>query len=650
MKKNMSKALYVLLAMVLVFALMVPAMATTAQPEAMVIREVNGEFEASAYATLAEAIASCAGGETVVVEDTIFVNSPITIPVSINLNIGAHALIINTENDHAFKLADNVNVSFYSLDANATVTLNGVSYAGLVSLGNNSTVSLENIEVNGLTNVGIIAVRAGSTEAEIYMSDITVSTSGAVIKTSGAVGTDITIEDCLFKAFGKIYREDGVTSAALVLADDGTASGQTIVKNTTFTRQAGPVVKTSGAKVAFDGCSISVTDIVEELDECHSAALYVENNGFISVINSTVSSLSYGIYVAETGGGARFADGSIVSGEIGLIQMRANESGKIVEFSSGSYSGAFDVPGNSENILVNGGKFTHSPEEYLMPGYCVNEIGGDYPYEVTETPTTPTDPEEPEIVIPPVPTSYAITITGSEGGSAAAPSAATPGALIELELTPNKGYALSTLSVKTVTGQTVTITKNKTGNYTFIMPSAAVKIEVNFTLIPVNYDDVEQGKWYTEAVEMATRLGFMTGYPDNTFKPNGYVTRSMVMTVLARQNGVDTTTGKTWDEVGIDWAVENEVSDGTNPQVTITREQLVTMIWRSLGKPAATSTAGLDAFTDCGKVHLWAVDAMAWAIEVGLIEGLGDNVLDPYGYTTRAQLATVLVRLDAMDL
>jgi hypothetical protein len=135
--------------------------------------------------------------------------------------------------------------------------------------------------------------------------------------------------------------------------------------------------------------------------------------------------------------------------------------------------------------------------------------------------------------------------------------------------------------------------------------------------------------------------GMMVGTEGNTFSPKGTVTRGTIMTVLARYAGQDTSGGSVWYEKGMDWAVSAGVSDGTKPTASITREQLATMLWRYAGEPQAS--ADLSAYADADTVSSYATDAMNWAVETGLINGISGK-LAPKGTATRAQVATIMMR------
>ena len=120
------------------------------------------------------------------------------------------------------------------------------------------------------------------------------------------------------------------------------------------------------------------------------------------------------------------------------------------------------------------------------------------------------------------------------------------------------------------------------------------------------------------------------------------MTRAMLMTVLARFDGHDTSGGAIWYEKGMEWAKANGVSDGSDPNGSITREQLAAMLWRYAGSPAVGGS--LTGFSDAGSVSSYATDAMRWAVSTGIIGGMGSGTLAPQGNATRAQVATILMR------
>lgn len=165
---------------------------------------------------------------------------------------------------------------------------------------------------------------------------------------------------------------------------------------------------------------------------------------------------------------------------------------------------------------------------------------------------------------------------------------------------------------------------------------ATVKIVDNYK----EFIDVSSQYWAADAINFVFTRELFAGTTSDTFTPEAPMTRAMLITVLARLDGVDTTSGTTWYEKSIDWAVANGVSDGSNPNGNITREQLITMIWRYAGSPAATGD--LSGFTDTDRLSGFAQEAMRWAVENGIINGFGAGQLGPQGQATRAQVAQIL--------
>lgn len=161
------------------------------------------------------------------------------------------------------------------------------------------------------------------------------------------------------------------------------------------------------------------------------------------------------------------------------------------------------------------------------------------------------------------------------------------------------------------------------------------------------FTDVDTDSWYADAIRFAYENGLMNGIGEGQFAPNGAVSRAMVWTTLARQAGVDTEGGETWWAIAREWAMENGISDGTFADNDVTREQLVTMLYRYAKYKGfdVSKTTSLSTYSDNTKVSAWALDAMGWATAIGMINGIG-NELRPQSTASRAQLATVLQRYD----
>lgn len=249
-------------------------------------------------------------------------------------------------------------------------------------------------------------------------------------------------------------------------------------------------------------------------------------------------------------------------------------------------------------------------------------------------------------------TTYKVTTSAvNNGGVNASPSSAEKGATITITLSPDKGYKLDKLTVTDGSGKSVSTVKKSDTVYTFTMPASAVTVGVSYaktdeTPSKTTFNDVSANDWFASAVDYVTGKGMMNGTAANTFSPKANTTRGMLMTVLARHAGEDTTGGSVWYEKGMNWAKANGVSDGTNPQVNITREQLAAMLYRyaQYKKYDVSGANSLDGYTDVQSVSSYAVPALQWANAAGVVTGKSGSKLDPKGNATRAEVAAMLMR------
>ena len=146
--------------------------------------------------------------------------------------------------------------------------------------------------------------------------------------------------------------------------------------------------------------------------------------------------------------------------------------------------------------------------------------------------------------------------------------------------------------------------------------------------------------WAKDAIDFVSARGLVNGMNDSIYAPNNSTTRAQLWTILARQNNADLNGGNTWYEKAQLWSKDKGVSDGANPNGTIDRAQMVTMLWRAAGQPTAGGTAN---FTDVPADSYYA-NAVSWAVEGGITTGIGGGRFDPNSTCTRAQIATFLWR------
>ena len=199
-------------------------------------------------------------------------------------------------------------------------------------------------------------------------------------------------------------------------------------------------------------------------------------------------------------------------------------------------------------------------------------------------------------------------------------------------------------------GDTITLTK---GSYNFYAVWANIPdIEPEQSDTPdepdISYDDVSADAWYYDAVEYVSKNGIMNGMGESVFQPDATMNRAMIWTMLARLDGADTEGGDSWYSVGQEWAVAAGVSDGADPMGDVTREQLITMLYRYAQYKGLDVSVGEEtnilSYTDVDQVSEWAISAFQWACGAGIIEGDDDASLSPQANTTRAEAAAILMR------
>ena len=174
-----------------------------------------------------------------------------------------------------------------------------------------------------------------------------------------------------------------------------------------------------------------------------------------------------------------------------------------------------------------------------------------------------------------------------------------------------------------------------------------------------DFIDVDLSKWYHEGIDYAVITGMMNGVGDGLFNPDGTTTRGMIVTILHRLEGEPTAKASafrdvqsgSWYENAVNWASQNGIVTGTSsstfaPNTPVTREQLATILYRyaQYKQYDSNGKADLSMFKDSSSVSSYAMDGVSWAVNAGLINGVGDNMLSPSGSATRVQVATILMR------
>lgn len=223
---------------------------------------------------------------------------------------------------------------------------------------------------------------------------------------------------------------------------------------------------------------------------------------------------------------------------------------------------------------------------------------------------------------------------------------------IKIDVPNNANKTTVEIPVENVTSGTVAVIVHEDGTEELVKDSKptehGVQLELSgSTTVKIidnskTFDDTKD-HWSRDDVNFVAARDLFNGVGGNRFGVSEPMTRGMVNTVLARLAGVDTTPsqGQAWYEVGTDWAKKNGISDGTDPTAPVTREQLATLLYRYAGSPSVSGT--LHA-ADAASVSDYAKDALLWANQNGIVNGVGSNTIAPKDNAQRAQVAAMLAR------
>ena len=332
--------------------------------------------------------------------------------------------------------------------------------------------------------------------------------------------------------------------------------------------------------------------------------------------------------------GTGFTNGKAILAPNGTAQC-------IVQPKTGLATGTY-----SEAILVSG---TNQTEASLTANFTVvprgSSGGGGH--------TTTSNPQ------------YAITVLETENGSIRiSPARAKEGDRVKVTAVPQTGYALDSLTVTDIDGKTLTLNYMETNVYAFEMPKGEVEISVVFapaTAQPtLPFIDVQPNHWFYDAVCYVVENGLMHGMSENTFSPNTPLQREMLAVILWNLAGnPEPKNAEAFSDVianqyyakAIAWASENGIVSGYGDTFgvgePITREQFAVMLYRYAQYKGYDTTQGgmaVREFSDYENISDYAKTALAWAVNAGIMHGMGDGTLAPQGQATRAEAATMLMQ------
>ena len=357
--------------------------------------------------------------------------------------------------------------------------------------------------------------------------------------------------------------------------------------------------------------------------------------------DSTIIQNCYGIVYDETSSypGMTASDIVTISGNASVTADAGSEAICVMQ----------NETAGAERVAVKGGSYSSSVADYVDDtlNFEVNNFGTYAYYTDFETALTNALPGAQIINLNAEPSAamYSLVVDPANNGQVIRVSVSAGTEYTLPDAPKNSGYIFLGWRNGNVTykaGDAVTVNSDMTftavwGNLPDVDPEDPEEPEVpDFPFYDVNIRD-----WYYDAVYYVWDKGLMDGVDTHEFAPNATLTRAMVWTIIARAEGVDTTGGANWYAKAQEWVVAKGISDGENPSAAITRQELVTMLYRLAGEPTVSGTITAP---DAESVSAWAGDAMVWAMNIGLIEGDENGAVTPTATATRAQAAAIFMR------
>ena len=647
------------------------------------------------YSTLPDAITAAKDGDTIKLLKDVTVTNPIEVTKSMTLDLNGHVLTAATastatvKNSAIWVTAEKVNLTidgttagsgmtmgdthdtnweakvwgFVDLregSAGSTVTVNGGSYTG-------STCASDSYHYTALFTVG--------SESKLVLNNVSAETDERVVKASSCGEVVVS---------GGTYNITGINAFLGAAFETKTAS----FTDMKLTAKYGGCVQV-GSNATLENCEIKVTDIRTGDGTYLNCAVAVQYGGTATVKSGTYTA-PYAAYVYNSGGTINIENGTFT----GVVRADATtDTTAVINIKNGSFNGEIQKGGGpgSETISITGGTFSFDPSTKVKNNgtdYIVKRAGSEGAYTYTVLAKSGltsgvylTDPSGA------LASNYYVSSTANgvwtvsysapySGGSSSydptysvstpsktkngsvtvSPKSASKGDTVTVTVKPDSGYVLETLTVTDKNGNELTLKDKGNGKYTFTMPAG--KVEVKATFMEDNsmlnfFYDVPNNAYYYEAVKWAAKKGITGGIGNGLFGPNQPCTRAQIVTFLWRAAGspepkamssfADVSTDAYYAKA-VAWAVENGITTGTgdgkfSPDATCTRAQSVTFLFRAIGKLVDSKAEFSDVLTDS-----YYANAVAWAVENGVTNGIGDGLFGPDNSCTRAQIVTFLFR------
>ena len=575
---------------------------------------------------------------------------------------GSHKIDVTValSNDTSIKTA-------FVIQKNGGITLDGVTMNVTTATGNeqktgrNAAFSITNDAKLALVN----GAKLNLTELQTGMYMPGTAPVNATVSVSGE-GSAITASDIRgnFSNGGQFTVKDGASLTIDDCGSHGLSANKITVDNAALTVKntglCGIITTDTNSAVELkNGATVVVEDCATEEDSSNRAAVDLSQSGATLTVDKdstmTISGMGNRSKVTLSDTATNDINGNI----IGTVTQG--------EESTTYYEITFDVTPSDASIVV---KDSDGKEVSAVNGKYALEKNKTYTYEVsksgyrTQTGTfTVTEAETISVTLSSsgggggsVTTKYTLSFD-TNGGSAIAKVTKEKGTTVDLgQYVPTReGYTFAGWYSDEALTQKVTSVKLN-GNTTVY-----AKWTENAVTPTLPFTDVKSGDWFYEAVQYVYDKGMMTGVSADRFAPASTTTRGMIVTILYRLENEPAVSGGSaftdvengaWYADAVAWAAANDIVNGTSattfaPNSPITREQMAAILYRYAAYKGydVSQKADLSGYTDAASISGYAKDALAWANAQKLITGVTDTTLNPQGSATRAQVATILMRL-----
>ena len=652
---------------------------------------------AKQYTTLPDAITAADENATVTLLKDVTVTKPIEVTKSMTLDLNGHVLTAATVSDRS-ESKDEKNSAIWVTAKNVNLTINGMTAGSGMKMGDThntewetkvwgfvdlregsagSTVTINGGSYTGSTcasdNYHYTALFTVGSESKLVLNNVSAETDERVVKASGCGEVIVS---------GGTYNITGINAFLGAAFETKTAS----FTDMKLTAKYGGCVQV-GSNATLENCEIKVTDIRTGDGTYLNCAVAVQYGGTATVKSGTYTA-PYAAYVYNSGGTINIENGTFT----GVVRADATtDTTAVINIKNGSFNGEIQKGGGpgSETISITGGTFSSDPSVHVVGNGNTNIVKragseGAYTYTVLAKSgltsgvylTNPSGALANNYYVSSTANgvwTVSYSAPSSGGGSSSSsrrydvsapsvkhgdvtvsPKNASKGDTVTITVKPDSGYELDTLTVKDASGSKIKVKDKGDGKFTFTMPASKVTVSAEFAEIEtLDFADVPTDAYYYEAVKWAAKKGITGGIGNGLFGPNQPCTRAQIVTFLWRAAGspepkamssfADVSTDAYYAKA-VAWAVENGITTGTgdgkfSPDATCTRAQSVTFLFRAIGKLVDSKAEFSDVLTDS-----YYANAVAWAVENGVTNGIGDGLFGPDNSCTRAQIVTFLYR------